>query len=104
VLKTRTVFAALLAFWLIIGPAASTLGANAAKSCENMTAADGCCESSMDRAACVEACIAATAVLAVPATLTASVDAAQSRITSLSFRYATVLAPPDIAPPKSFVS
>jgi hypothetical protein len=101
----------LLGFWLILAPAASAWAAFAATPtpCEAMGGmgeppADGCCGGGMDAAACLSACIGAATVIVTGAAPLLPVELAQDGVPGISLRYATVLAPPDIAPPKSFVS
>jgi hypothetical protein len=106
---SRSFVAGLLALWLVLGPVGAAWASHAATPCDSMGSAtqpltDDCCGESMDAAACLSACISGTAALAVPRIQTARFEVVRSAIPSLSARYATVLAPPDIAPPKSFVS
>jgi hypothetical protein len=107
VLKNRAVMIALLALWLAIGPVASAWAVSVSQPCESMSAsvpADECCGNAMDNNACLSACMAGAPLMTPPAIQTAGVVPVQVTIPSLSLRYATVLAPPDVAPPKSFVS
>jgi hypothetical protein len=63
-----------------------------------------CCGDTMDAATCLSACLATAPVAATPEQRMQRLQLTESRIPSLSLRYATVLAPPDVAPPKTFVS
>jgi hypothetical protein len=98
----------LLAFLLVFGPVVTTWAASAPTPCESMgaaTPADDCCDDgTMDASACLSACFAASPAAAAPALQILGVQAVGSAITGLSPRYATFLAPPDIAPPKPSVS
>jgi hypothetical protein len=66
--------------------------------------ADDCCGNGMDRAKCLSACLALAPSMSAPAAQVAAADAAFAVVATLSFRRASILAPPDIAPPKSFAS
>jgi hypothetical protein len=109
-MKLRPFIAALLTFWLVIGPAGTAWAAYATTPCESMSGmgqplppADDCCGGgAMDASACLGACMA-TGPAAVAAALLV-LHAAASAIPGLSLQYATVLSPPDIAPPKALVS
>ena len=109
-MKTRALIAALFALWLAIGPAALALASSAMTSCETMETMsssvppDDCCGSGMDANACLTACVSAAPLIAAPAVQTPPVVAAQAVIPGLSPRYTTVSAPPEVAPPKTFVS
>ena len=109
VMKLRTFTAALLTFWLVIGPVgAAWAAANMASPCESMSAAsapaDDCCGDKMDPSACLSACMAAAPIAVASATQILHSNVVASPIPRVSLRYATLLAPPDIAPPKAFVS
>lgn len=109
-LSYRSVVAALLACWLVLGPVASAWGAYAATPCESMGSMSqplpqgDCCGDKMDTAACLSACIAASPVAVASALEVQRLELAETAIPSFTFRYATVFAPPDITPPKAFVS
>lgn len=109
-MKLRSFIAALLTFWLIAGPVGMAWAASAPTPCESMGSMSqpqpqgDCCDDGMDAAACLSACMAASAVAAVPADLLQRPQVSEMVVSSLSLRYATVVAPPDIAPPKSSVS
>jgi hypothetical protein len=66
--------------------------------------ADDCCGEGMDQAKCLSACLAASPAMASPASQPETPAAASSIVALPSFRHVSIPAPPDIAPPKSFVS
>lgn len=109
-MKLRPFIAALLTFWLIVGPVGTAWAAYAATPCESMGSMGqplpqgDCCADGMDAAACLSACLATSPAAATPEQGIQRLQLTESSIPSLSLRYATVLAPPDIAPPKTFVS
>ena len=109
-MKLRPLIAALFTFWLVVGPVGTTWAAYAATPCESMgsmsqTLPQGaCCPEGMDLAACLSACLAISPSAAAPAQLSQPLRASETVVPSLPIRHAAVLAPPDIAPPKSFVS
>ena len=108
-MKLRPFVAAVLTFWLIVGPAGTAWAAYAATPCETMGSMsqpqpEDCCGTGMGAAACLSACMATSPAAAAPEPLVQRAQAAETGIPGLSLRYATVLAPPDIAPPKTFVS
>jgi hypothetical protein len=109
-MKPRPFIAVLLTFWLIVGPIGTAWGASAPTPCESMGSMSqplpqgDCCGETMDPAACLSACLAASPVAAAPQVPMQRLELTATAIPSLSLRYATVLAPPDIAPPKAFVS
>jgi hypothetical protein len=105
--KSRPLIAAILAFWLAFGPVATAWAQSADKPCESTgmsMPADDCCGSGMDQANCLSACMAVAPAIAAPASPALSSIAASAVLATLSFRHASILAPPDIAPPKSSVS
>jgi hypothetical protein len=108
--KTRILFAAFLALWLAVGPVASGWAAYASTPCESMSGmsapvpGDDCCGDRMDPATCLSACMAVSPAAASPVLDVSRADSTNTEIPSRSFRYVTIVAPPDIAPPKSFVS
>ena len=109
-MKLRSFIAALVTFWLILGPLGTAWAASAPAPCES-TASMGqslpygeCCGDTMDAAACLSACLATAPVAVPPEQQIQRLQLTESRIPGLSLRYATVLAPPDVAPPKTFVS
>lgn len=63
-----------------------------------------CCGEAMDAVTCLSACLATSPVAAALEQPMQRLQLMESRIPILSLRYATVLAPPDVAPPKTFVS
>ena len=109
-MKLRPFIAAFLAFWLIVGPVGTAWAAYAATPCESMGSMSqplpqgDCCPEGMDAAACLSACLAISPSAAAPAHLTQQLHISDTVVPSLPIRHAAVLAPPDIAPPKSFVS
>jgi hypothetical protein len=109
-MKLRPFIAALLTFWLIVGPVGTAWAAYAASPCESMGSMSqplpkgDCCGDAMDAAACLSACMATSPAAATPAVSVPRLEPAAGGIPSLSLRYATVLAPPDIAPPKTSAS
>jgi hypothetical protein len=109
-MKLRPFVAALLAFWLIVGPVGTAWAAYAATPCESMGSMNkpvpqgDCCGEAMDAAACLSACLAMSPIVAALEQQIQRLQLTESSIPSLSLRYATVLAPPDVAPPKTFVS
>jgi hypothetical protein len=105
--NSRALIAVLLVFWLAFGPAASAWAKSADKPCESMSMslpADGCCGDGMDQAECLSACLAASSGMAAPAAPVCAAAVAAAVVGAPSFRHASILAPPDIAPPKPFVS
>jgi hypothetical protein len=106
VIKNRAFIAALLAFWLAIGPLAASAFA-ASQPCESMSAsmpADDCCGSGMDAAKCLAACLTISPAMSVVAAQSPAVPATQLPAVKPLSRYATLAGPPDVAPPKSLVS
>src|SRR5688500_10003668 len=109
-MKLRPFIAALLAFWLIVGPVGTAWAAYAATPCESMGSMSqplpqgDCCGEGMATAACLSACMATSPAAATPAVSIQRLEDTAAAIPSFSLRYATVLAPPDIAPPKTSVS
>jgi hypothetical protein len=109
-MKLRIFIAALLTVWLAIGPVATAWAGAKATPCESMGMSqplpptDDCCEGSMDASACLAACAMAAPVALAPALPVFVAETDRSAIPAFSVRYATTLAPPDIAPPKASVS
>jgi hypothetical protein len=109
-MKLRRFIAALLTFWLMLAPVGTALAAAAPTPCESMGSMSqslphgDCCGDTMDAASCLSACLATSPLAAAPEQQIHRLQVTESSIPSLSLRYATVLAPPDIAPPKTFVS
>ena len=109
-MKLRPFIAALLTFWLILGPVGTALAASAPTPCESMGSMSqslphgDCCGDTMDAASCLSACMASSPVAAAREQQTTRLELAGSSIPSVSLRYATLLAPPDIAPPKTSIS
>jgi hypothetical protein len=109
-MKLRSFIAALLTFWLIVGPLGTAWAAYAATPCESMGSMSqplpkgDCCGGSMDAVACLSACMATSPAAATPVVSGQRLKLTTTAIPSLSLRYATVLAPPDIAPPKTSAS
>jgi hypothetical protein len=101
--KNRRLIIALFAFWLVAGPiAAQPVG----QPCESMSmsAPDDCCGDGMDQATCLSACPAVSPAMAFRAVQVNTTAVTAAVIATPSFRHASVLAPPDIAPPKTSVS
>jgi len=109
-MKLRPIIAALLTFWLIIGPVGTAWAAYAATPCESMGSMSqplpqgDCCGDGMDAAACLSACMATSPAAATPVVSIQRLEVTAAAIPGFSLRYATVLAPPDIAPPKTSAS
>ncbi len=110
-MKLRTFLAALLTVWLAIAPVANTWAAAKATPCESMGSmnqplppADDCCDGAMDASVCLKACATAAPVALAPALHMLGTETVGSAVPPLSVQYATMLAPPDIAPPKRSVS
>lgn len=109
-MKLRPFIAALLAFWLAFGPVGTALASSAPAPCESMSTMSQpvpqgeCCGEAMDAATCLSACLAVSPVALAPEQPIQRLQPTASSIPSFSLRYATVLAPPDVAPPKTFVS
>ena len=109
-MKLRPFIAALLAFWLVFGPVGIALASSAPAPCESMGSMSQvvpqgeCCGETMDAATCLSACPVTSPVAATPEQRMQQLHLTDSLIPGLSLRYATVLAPPDVAPPKTFVS
>jgi hypothetical protein len=104
--KARSIIVALLAFWLAFGPAASAWAQSLEKPCESMSMTmthDGCGDG-MDQTSCLGACLTASPAISVVILQTAPADPTQSPVLLLALERASVLAPPDVAPPKSFLS
>ena len=105
-LKQRTL-AAFLAFWLAFGPAASAWAQSADQPCESMAMsmpADDCCGDGMDPAKCLNACLAVAPAITAGPVHGIPLVVATAIVAGRPSRHASVLAPPDIAPPKHFVS
>ncbi|HEY7238131.1 MAG TPA: hypothetical protein VH600_03110 [Burkholderiales bacterium] len=106
-MKSRTFIVAVVAFWLAVGPAASAWAHVLEKVCDTTSMAmshDGCCDDEMDTASCLSSCLMASPAIPVATPQTMADDPAQSPVLGLALEHASVLAPPDVAPPKSFVS
>lgn len=109
-MKLRPFIAALLAFWLAFGPVGTALASSAPAPCESMGSMSqpvpqsDCCGDTMDAATCLSACLATPPVAATPEQGIQRLQVTEPRIPGISLRYATVFAPPDVAPPKPFVS
>jgi hypothetical protein len=110
-MKMRPLIAVVLAFWFVIGPVGTALAAYVATPCDSMSGmnqplppADDCCGESMDLAACLSACASTAPTAVAPALHILAAEPVTTAIPGGPLRYATVLAPPDIAPPKSSVS
>ena len=106
--KGRTLIAAILAFWLVLGPAGGAWASGGGASCESMVgtlAADDCCGGDNTAAtACAGVCAAASLGLRLSAPALPHMHGSSVALPSLFVRYASRAAPPDIAPPKLFVS
>jgi hypothetical protein len=106
-MKSRSLVAVLLAFWLVFGPLANAWAQSADRPCESMTMsmpADDCCGSGMDQAKCLSACLAVSAAMPVSWLSVEPVIAVSTAVPAPSSPVSSVLAPPDAAPPKAFVS
>jgi hypothetical protein len=106
-LRSRTFIVAVLAFWLAIGPAASAWTHVLEKACESASMAmshDGCCGDEMDAASCLSSCLMASPAMPVANPQTLPADPAQSPVLCFTMEHPSVLAPPDVAPPKSILS
>jgi hypothetical protein len=105
--KARPLIVSLLAFWLAFGPLASAMAQSSDIPCESTGMSmpvDDCCGGNMDQAKCLSACLAVSAAIVAPALRISALDPISIVFSALSFRHASILAPPDIAPPKPFVS
>jgi hypothetical protein len=106
--KNRILIVALLVLFVGFGPGAGAWAqASADMPCDSMSMsmpADDCCGEGMDPASCLSACLAASPALAVESARIPVSDGTPALITAPSFRRASLLAPPDIAPPKPLVS
>jgi hypothetical protein len=106
-LRSRTLIVAVLALWLAIGPAASAWAQLLEKTCESAAMAmshDGCCGDEADQASCLGACLMAAPAIPVATAQPLPNDPAQSPVVRVTLEHASILAPPDVAPPKSFLS
>lgn len=106
-MRSRTLIVAVLAFWLAIGPAAIAWAQLLEKTCESQTMAmshDGCCGDEMDTVSCLSSCLMASPAIPAAMLQTLPADPAQSPVVRFAFEHASVLAPPDLAPPKPFLS
>jgi hypothetical protein len=106
-LRSRSLIVAVLAVWLAIGPAASAWAQLLEKTCETPTMAmshDGCCGDEADQASCLGACLMAAPAIPVATPQLLPNDPAGSPVVRFTLEHASVLAPPDVAPPKSFLS
>src|SRR4029077_18625971 len=104
-LKNSALVAVLLVFWLALGPVASAWAASASHPCESMSSSaptDEGCGDAMDALACLSVCMTAASLITAPAVHTCAVVAAEAAVPALCLRFATVVAPPDVAPPKTF--
>jgi len=103
----RVLLGSLLAFWLAFGPAASALAQSADKPCESTgmsaPADDDCC-GDMDAAKCLSVCLAGSAAMTARVFSMEAPVQVETAVAPLSIRHASILAPPDIAPPKFSVS
>lgn len=107
-MRLRTLIFALLSFWLAFGSAmASVVQAAADRPCESMTMtipADDCCGGGMEQAKCLAACLAVAPVMLAPTPQSVASAVAATHIAKPCMRHASIVAPPDIAPPKVLVS
>ena len=103
----RRLIVALLAFWLAVGPAAAALAQSAERPCESMgfaMPAGDCCGEGMGEAKCLSACLAAAPAIAATGARGSERATTPGAVASPPVLHASVLAPPDIAPPKTPVS
>jgi hypothetical protein len=106
-LQPRHLLAAFLAFWLAFGPAASAWAQSAKQPCESMAmsvSSDDCCGEGMEQAECLGGCLIVAPAVAACAAQRVSPVVVAAIAANRPLRHASVLAPPDIAPPKPFVS
>ena len=106
-MRFRALIVALLSFWLGFGPAMSALAQAADRPCESMTMtipADDCCGSGMDQAKCLSACVSSAPAMVGTAVAQEQVFSTAAAVDAAPLRHVSVLAPPDVAPPKSIVS
>ena len=98
---------ALFAIWFAFGPVVPAWAQSGDTPCESMnmsTPADGCCGDDMNQAKCLSACLSVSPAIAFPGPIVEVTVALSTAVPASSFRHASVLAPPDAAPPKTFVS
>lgn len=104
-LKHRALIAAVLAFWLVVGPAGGAWASGGGASCESMTSpppADDCCGGGSAAAnACAGVCAAASLGIAFIAPQVPRIDGTARPAPWMYAGYASRAAPPDIDPPKS---
>lgn len=106
-MRLRTLIVSLLSFWFAFGPAMGALAQAADKPCESMAMtlpADDCCGSGMDQAKCLSACVASAPAIPSPAVAQAPIFSSNAAAVAAPIRHASIVAPPDIAPPKPIVS
>ena len=106
-MKARSVIAALVAFWLAFGPLVSAWAQYADAPCDSMSMsmpASDCCGEGTSQAKCLNTCLAVSPAMAAPVAQGDAATVAGDVIAALAFRHVSVLAPPDIAPPKPLVS
>ena len=107
-MKLRPVIVALLSFWFAFGPLANAWAQTMAadEPCESMSMpmqGHDCC-GDMDQAKCLSVCLAASPAIAVSALRVDATAAVAAAVPASFIQHASILAPPDAAPPKAFVS
>jgi hypothetical protein len=105
--KSHIVLASLFAFWLAFGPVATAIAQSSQAPCESMAMsmpADDCCGEGMDQASCLAACLSASPAMGAATLDFAPILSSPAALVKPVLRPASILAPPDIAPPKPSVS
>jgi hypothetical protein len=108
--KLRSVIVALLSFWFAFGPLATVWAQSVAadEPCESMNMSmpmqgHDCC-GDMDQAKCLSICLSAAPAIAFSALRLDPMVAVAAAVPASSTQHASILAPPDAAPPKLSVS
>lgn len=106
-MRSKVFLSALLAFWLAFGPVANALAQSADTPCESMgmsMSADDCCNGGADQASCLNACLAASAAMSASDAHRVTPLSGHAIVVAPAVHRASILAPPDIAPPKRLLS
>ena len=103
----KPLIALLLSVWLAFGQLAGALAQSADMPCESMsmaTPANDCCGEGMDPVKCLNACAASAAATIAPLPHVSPPTKRGAVVPRLIARHPDISGPPDIVPPKSFLS
>ena len=106
-MNSRPLIVLLLAISLALGPLASAWAQSADTPCESMSMSmpeHDCCGNGMDQAKCLSACLMVAPAVATTAWRPEASAPAFVPVFTAHLGHASILAPPDAAPPKALVS